>query len=495
MSNILTISLLDSLPKPELITLDKFLKSPFPPKKKFVYTLFLTLTEAGCAADDTAVGAFGLQQQPAAGQSQPQTDDPAIGHFGRVFPNQPFVRHKWNKALSELNACIEDFIAIRRLQKDTNLYGQALSEALYEQDNESLFQRATNAMLTQKAGAARLEKTEDWQIRFRSRKQVITYHKANRLKLPDTTLEDLGEDLDIYYCLSKLQLACNQVMRGQYHKSGLPDQDIQTLLNWAKGIDPAGKSALLSLYRLLLPLLSGLNPDFAPFFTCLKAQGPRLFPRELETLVRFAFSYFIRHYRAGDTQAIPAALRLFDWYKQHGGWSSAVAEEFFLNYGVLLAKTHQVKELNTFLELGNKSLPEERRAQAVFLLEACRDFHRSAFDQAADALHRVTTRHPRYAMLYHSIRVRNTYELLQRDLADLNQLHLCLQSFDEFLQRQKLFNASFCQSCRALTWFIRKITPRGPNRRINKSKLREEINRRQPAIRDWVEDVFNRLPG
>ncbi len=412
-----------------------------------------------------------------------------------MFPGEKFDRHKWNRLLSDLNHCIGEFLAVRRLQTDADLYRQALVDVFFEQENEDLFQQAVNASLPDTDDETYLEKTEDWQIRFRTRKRAMTYPLTNRLKLLPNAFDQLEDDLDRYYLISKLQFACNRASDARLLRDAEKKGYFTRLLEQSAYADPEGKSTLLGLYRALLELLLERDMDFATFFTLLQQQGPKVAGHEQEALVRLSMNYCIARYRQGNKKAIGWCRQLFLWVGQQKAASLAAAEELYLNLGVLLAKTKNFREFEVFLKTRKKIIPADRQEQAHNLLTAFYHFYREAFVSAAQALIRVDTRHPRYALLTHSLRVRNTYSLWRASLATLQTLHLDLQRFGEFLDRQKTFSEPVCQLYRELIWFIRKMGEAETNPAITAELLLKELNRRQPAVRDWVESMIDRLPG
>ncbi|HRI61790.1 MAG TPA: hypothetical protein PK228_18760, partial [Saprospiraceae bacterium] len=110
-----TTALLDLLEKPELAALERFLK---PPVKEIAHRLFLELHEPEKRA-----------------AKSPQDV------FAKVFNGEPFDGHKWNKALSDLNGCIRDFLAVQQLRIDPLLRAQADVSAFFKRTDERFFER------------------------------------------------------------------------------------------------------------------------------------------------------------------------------------------------------------------------------------------------------------------------------------------------------------------------------------------------------------------
>ena len=312
MSNSLTFSLLSTLSPSEKTALGKYLQSPFFTNKKFLYPLFSQMRKPDSQVAETPETAFSL-----------------------IFPIGEFDQHKWNKALSDLNGHIENFMTIRHFLSTPDLYQQATIDTFYEKENEVIFQHAVDAVLKASPEKTSPEKTETWWLRFWSRKRAISYPLANRMKLPASILDDLEGDLDTYYYISKLQLACNRVSGAQFLKHTSQREGQQHLLELAKPMASMGKSLLLSQYYNLLRLLLGADMDFDTFFSALKEAGKHLDRRELETIVRFAFNYCIGRHRQGEARAFGWHIELYIWSQAQGAWTEAVSEELFLNMGIL----------------------------------------------------------------------------------------------------------------------------------------------------------------
>lgn len=467
-----TITLLDLLNDSELADLGKFLQSRFITAKTFMYPLYLKVRKA-----------------MKLGTIRPKTI------FTRIFPKKPFNNHKWLKALSDLNACIEEFLVVQEVRNNPGLRQQAAVNAYFRRNNETLFRRAIDAALKTLPGKSASESADGWQLRFRTMKLAYTYPLTNRMKAPDNLLEELDESIEYYYFISKLQLACNRVTHAQFRNVENGQAPFGQLLGQTEALDHAGKSPLLTLYRALLHLLISKDAPLDPFFTLLKKHRKNVERGELESVVRFAFNYCIRRYREGETRAFGWYQQLFAWADAQGMWSESVVEEIFLNNGLLIAKSGEEDNFVAFLEKGKRALPPERRDDAVALLYAFRHFHRAEFEKAARLLNgQVDTRHPRYALLYHSLKVRNTYEELLLKNAGPDELERAIKSFKDFLQRDILAE-SLRKNYFNLLWFIRKMKQYDPKHGLSKTQLMEELKEKQPAVREWVIEKIGRLPG
>lgn len=470
-----TTALLDLLEKPELTALGKFLNSPFFTAKKFLYSLFIELRDP---------------EQRAA--------KPPKGIFKKVFPKDKFdpESNKLNKALSDLNLCIQKFLIVQEALSNPPLQMQAETEALFKRRDAGLFQRKIAAMLKKLPGNEAISETvEGWHLRFWALKRSASYPLADRLKLPGDFFDGLNDSLDLYYFISKLQLACNHAAYAQLLRLENKQTPFQQLLDQTERLEISGKSPLLALYRALLHLCTEPDASFEGFFMLLKKLGPRLEREELGSLVVLALNFCIRRYREGE-------LRAFDWYREVYDWPNtkkaltAVAmEEIFLNTGVMFAKSQDVAGFDTFLEQSKNSLPVARRRDAIALLLAYRHFYMSQFSEATRLLNReVDTRHPRYTLLYHSLKVRNTYEEWLLKQAELQDLKRALDNFEDFLQRKDLFAESLRQSYRALIWFIQKMLQNWNKHTPAKKELRKELEKRQPAAQDWLSVKIGGLP-
>lgn len=467
-----TISLLETLSKPELTRFGKYLKSPFFSNKPHLYDLFQELREA---ERNTAI-------TPAA-------------HFARVFPDEPFDGHKWSKALSDLNACIKNFLVVSHLQANQDLYGQALVSACSERVNEPGLQRAVGAVLRQLPGYDAPEQMDSWHLRFWSRKRALTHPQTNRIKLGSNTLDELEQDLDTYYQISKTQLMCNRIsgvkVLNWQEKLDSPRQWLETV----RTVATERPSPLLKVYCDLLALLLDAGVDLPAFFSTLQRHAPQLHPDELRDTIRIAFNECIHRQRKGDQTAFHWHLKIFRWSKSQGLWDTPKAEELFLNIGVMLAKANLHDEFSELLGAGSDCIPPGRRAEAATLLTAYWAFARSNFNEAQILLQQVGARHPRYGLLRHSVAVRNAFLLFQQGGIGQDVVNQALNNFSDFLRYQKnLFSKNLCQSYKNLIGFIRHLVQTDPRRKATKASLHQTIRERPPAARDWVEAVMDKLP-
>lgn len=472
MDNTHTAALLSLLDKSELTALGKFLKSPFFTAKKHLPLLFAELREAE---------KWVIQS--------PQDV------FPKLFDGEAFDDHKWNKALSDLNGCIRDFLAVRQLDTNPQLRAQADVGAFFGRANKQAFQRATLAALRNSNDSGTYETADGWQLRFWTLKHSASYTLTDRMKSAGQLLDDMGESIDLYYFISKLQLACNRASSAQVLNLKSEQESFRQLLERTHELEQSGKSAMLALYRGLLYLLTMPEALFESFFTLLQHQGQRLKRSELESVVRLALNYCIHRYHTGTAEAFEWYRLLFDWADGQKTWTiSANAEDYFLNDGTMFAKSRDAAGFAAFLENGKNALPKRQRKRAVTLLRAYWHFYQADFRATALLLHQLDSRHPRYSLRFHALNVRNTYEEWRRDQADSDDLGRALRSFKEFLHHNDLFSKSKRQSYSNLIWFIQKMTQYGQKRGLSKEQLQAELAKRQLAAPDWVAAKIGELP-
>lgn len=467
-----TLSLLGLLEKPDLTALGKFLESPFFTSKKFLYPLFSELRTGGNRA---------IERQE--------------NTFSRVFLNKPFDGHKWLKALSDLNGCIEDFLVIREVLQNRELRMQASVSALFGKDDEKIFRRSVEAALKTLPGNDVPETIEGWQLRFWILKRSFAYPHTNRLSPPGNLLDDLDESLELYYTISRLQLACNRASRARMLNHAQEAGSYKQLLDQTAALDKSGKSALVTLYRALLRVFVEPDISFVAFMELLRTQGPRLEHAELGYVVRFSFNYCIRRYREGEIQAMEWYRQIFEWANERNVWAEVATEESFLNNGQVLAKNHDEATFNTFVEKSSGILPVDRRNDVVTLLRASRSFHHNAFDEAEKLLSGLKMRDPRYALLFHALQVRTLYEQLTLGKSSPEQLEQSIERFEDFLQRRDIYSKTLRKHYRVFIWFVRKMTQVGTKRNVTKAYLRHHLSQKQPALKDWLVEKIDRLPG
>ncbi|MEQ1744361.1 MAG: hypothetical protein ABMA02_02965 [Saprospiraceae bacterium] len=466
-----TISLLNLLSQAELTSLGKYLKSPFFTEKPYLHSLFDKLRQAG--------------------QSVAEWPD---YRRARLFPKGTFTGKKWNNALSDLNACIEEFLVVNHLLADRDLYNQALVKAYSERLNDPVLQRSVSTIIERVSGKEAPEQMDTWHLRFWSRKRALTHPLTNRIKLGVATIDALEQDLDTYYYISKTQLMCNRVsgikLFGWPTEQDAPMQWLETVRRAAN----ENPSPLLKVYCDLLGLLLGAGVDLPAFFTTLRHHAPRLHRDELQDIVRMAFNACIYRQRKGEKGTFDWHLAIYNWSIGQGLGAGPQAEEEYLNIGVLLAKSHRHAEFENHMNVGKEIIPADRLEQAKTLLKACWEFSQGNYSDAQVKISQITSRHLRYTLSRHSLAVRNSYMLFLDGAINLSVVKHALDSFDEFLKNKSLFSDSFRQSHQGLIWFVREFIQPDTVQKKSKKYLLQEINIRQPANSDWVMAVLDRLP-
>lgn len=472
MSEILSISLLNLLSKSELTALSKYLKSPFFTQKKHLLILFSILRSAGTRVSET-----------------PKTA------FARVFPGESFDQHKWNKALSDLNVCIREFLAIQQFQQHPELHPLLEVEALYRRDNDTLFRNLTSALLKHiPGGGAKLDKTEAWWQRFQVHKLVGMYPHADRMKIAEKKVADMEASLDTYYFLCKLQFACNHLsgLRVFHRSQTKVHTDFGQIVRQAEQISQINESPLLRVYCLLTGMLAESGVHFDDFYQGLAQFSNRLDPAELGIVIAHACNYCTASMRRGRIEALDWYLQLIALEPETG---IPQGEDILLNLAVTFAMAGKKAEFDKLLKARGSTLPAERREDAMILLSACWHFYQGNYSKTQSELVLITTRHPRYTLMWHSLAVRNIYMLSAQDPGfDTQQVILALERFSDFLRRQSVYSESFCQSFAEMIWFIHKMCSVRTRNGLKKKELVKELDNKFPASRDWIKAALDQLP-
>lgn len=499
MNNNRTLALLSTLSPTESTALGKYLQSPFFTRKAPLYPLFLALREGGSNALKHPERTFErvFNNDTTTGGGQPENRDKTTSTPKPKPAERPFNDRAWSNALSDLNLCIEDFLVVTHARADPDICRRATIQAFHARENESLFQLSLGDVLKTQPGAGdKKETTEAWHLRFWARKQAYTYPLANRFKLAPDALDELDADVDTYYYISKLQIACNRVTAAHIYKQGYDPEQIRQLLARAAAADPREKSALLTLYRTLLSLLSDdEHVPFETFFKTLENRRTALDRPELESLVRLGLSYCVRRYRGGSPDALDLYCQLHIWADELEVWTGVVSEELLLNNGIMLAKSNNLDLLDNFLARVKQMLPDDRREDAERLLLASRQYHLGEFNAAIDSLDGISTRFPRYRLHYHSLLIRSLYGKRVDEEADSEELERALDNFSDFLKGQQQFAAPFRQSYLEMIWFVRQLLKAQYPIRKFQNTLRTELDNRQPTLRDWIDKMIGKLTG
>ncbi|MBL7826110.1 MAG: hypothetical protein JNJ57_05725 [Saprospiraceae bacterium] len=469
-TNNLTNSLIIRLSKAEITALGKYLKSPFFSNKHHLYLLFNAL------------------------KNTPTRQKENI--FAQIFPGKAFNQHKWNKALSDLNQCIRDFLATRQFQQRRDIHRLMEAEALFLRDNYTFFQRTAHDLLKETPGKTTLDRPEVWWVRFQVKILESTHPLSNRIKGIDDTLNNIERSLDTYYFISKLQIACNRLSGTNVLNWKDSQENLVQLLAQANLVGQTDQSPLLKTYCSLTGLMANAGVAFEDFFEVLQLHASQLEPKELWNVVYMAFNYCSSYLRFEPKQALDWYLKLFEFSTTHQIFGASIWEDAFLNFGVIFAKAGNKVEFDRLLHLDDSHLPEERRKEAVNLISAYWSFYHQDYLEVQEKLVKISTRHPRYALMWHALNVRNIVMLfIEGKYINYSHVENALNRFKDFLKGQTAFSELLCKSFVELIWFIQKICQVWRYRRLTKEILFKELDKRQPASRDWIELVLNRLPN
>lgn len=286
------IQLLNVLSKPELNRLEKLVFSPFFNKNQHVIDLFLFLKPFYPSFDQSELTKEHIYQS--------------------LFPKDKYKDSRLRNIMSDLTKLVEQFIIWEELNNQSLLQTQHLLKVAKERDIDKYYEPSLKKW-------AQMQRDYPYrdvlyyfnQHQLQEERYEFTTRKDNRAM--EQSLQQLTDNLDIYYLSKKLKYCCEMINRtnvfSEQYEMGLFDE-VMTYLNRRTFEEVP---IIRIYYQILLTLLKG--EDEAHYFELkrLLAEHTHLFPQmENKTNYSFAQNYCIKKINSGQSEYLK---ELFELYK------------------------------------------------------------------------------------------------------------------------------------------------------------------------------------
>ncbi|HMQ63833.1 MAG TPA: hypothetical protein PKE06_24330 [Flavilitoribacter sp.] len=469
--------------------------------------------------------------------------------FGRLYPEEKsssaaFKKKKMINTLSDLNHAVMRFIAECAFANDP------IQQQYY------VVQRFTQQIGHPKISRKALKVYDTLIKRERDgfKKHLARYlyqdleffsplNNPYAARHSDGAMGKMTEDLEIAFLYARLNLVCNMVYRQNVvaakptekpRRKGSPtdqksapgdepahnlEEDIADVTKLVEKY-PREKYPEFHLYMKLINLGRQIGDQdlLMDAFDNLKS----IYKQAGDTLARqfllFLTNYCTRSFKNVSLKFLEFKMEIIDWGAEYGilffsiGRQQAVEmdrikleqeisfqEDLFLDIALTLLGTggKEAQGLE-FIERQFEKLPKQVQENARYLCKAYYFFQTAQFGEVLYCLHRVDSRQLKYAVRFHSLRVRSVYELYATGKTSLEQMEAALATIRQHFHRNNLdVSDTERKQYQNLRACIQKMVNYRKNLRSRKkpvsAKLLEEIKTKMPANYSWVKKKIEEL--
>lgn len=458
------IQLLQSCKSDELPAIERFLESPYYNEDEDVIRLFSTLRTF-----------------------YPDFDAPGLTKkqiFRSVFPGTPYADKQSRYLLSRLNKLLEHYLAIRKIEQQPYRLPLALLESLSERGLKKAY-RQINRRLEERSRSAEGKHSDFFLTQLRWSEIKEHHFLRQRLRRFDTNLQDLSEDLDKYYFLHRLKIACamldrQTIFQDTYRLGVSPD--------WIRHLEAEDffEEAIIRIYYSIFQALR--NEREEEHFRDLKrflSQSLSLARPDLKDIYLFAVNYCARKIRQGGEAYVTEALQLY----QRGIEQEILIDEkglspwAFTNVVKLALRLQHYEWIESFIQRYAPRLPETFRENALHYNLAELYYYTHRFDQAREHLTKVA-----YSDLNYYLGARVLLAKIYYETGEEEALLSLISSFTIFLKRNRQLSGDLKNTYLNFCQILFQIVRRSPRRM---KQLQDKIDHSQLLTdRAWLQRIY-----
>ncbi|MFN7119481.1 MAG: hypothetical protein ACK4TA_21985 [Saprospiraceae bacterium] len=407
--------------------------------------------------------------------------------FRVLFPQQDYDDKLFRYLLSDLNKRIEKFLAVRAVEQEASQLTLALLETLSTRGLHKHYQQV--ARQWEEAFAAKTAKNSTFFKTQLAWSEIKEQHfQRQRVRKFDPSLQDFANDLDKYYFLHRLKIACAMLDRKSIFQA---EYDVNISAQWIQHLE-AQQCFTEPLIQVYYTIFQALMQEYEESYYILlknyiQEYASAIAKDDLKDIYLFAINYCARKIRQGKANYVSEALQLY----QVGIEQAVLIDEqglspwAFTNVVKLALRLQHYTWIENFIQQYAPKMPETFRENALHYNLAELYYYTQRFDLAQAHLNQVAFSDLNYYLGARVLLAKIFYELKEEEA-----LLSLISSFTIFLKRNKQLSNdlkhTYLNFCQILFQIMRRSPAQMP-------KLKEKISATKLLTdRAWLEEIYNK---
>jgi hypothetical protein len=418
----------------------------------------------------------------------------AIGYAYQKIFKKDMGESKANRlnmlnALSDLHIWLKQFLLLEKVKSDS-FEGRTFWMAILK-ERGLMPEYSRKAALLQEE----VEKMPKASIPDYMKGMVANYYFYYHLT-QDKQKEDIAalmgcaSDLDLFYAVSRLKIACEIANRRQLKVQSHGMEPLPAIMALSKTY-PAFEHPLLALYIRVYELISSQNGALYPEIeSMLKANIALIHPEEVHVVLGYLHNFLAHSMRRGDSAYLAMTHSLNKFTVEHNilSESGGISANHFANIVSVACGVGEVAWANSFIANSQASLPGDLRKDAVGLAEAIVHFEKKEFDEVLVGLREITYHDLLFNIRARSLLLRSYYELFGQKTSVV--LDYCV-AFETYLKRQRAPKREAVEAARNFIGIVKKLAAG----KIGKDAILDCIQHTSPLYhKDWLLEKASLLP-
>ncbi len=411
--------------------------------------------------------------------------------FTLLFPNEKYDDRKLRKLFSDSITKFEEFLVIEHLKSDKLLYHQVLLQEINESKVNALQEKSKKNALNYFERFS--EKAGDYYAhKYKLEKNIFnldTEYEKRKIKKGDKrnlNIKQLNLELDQYYVIEKLRLACDLISWQRIFKIQERPFDIEIILRMLERNDLL-ENVVIQAYRSVYLMLIGREEE--DHYKSLKQtifKEKSSFPLvELKEIFDSMLTYCIGKF-SSDNQFLNEALELYDFGIEQGILliNDHITPITFRNYVILGLRIGKTKKVENFIAQKEHLLDDRERENTINFCKARVFWYKKDWQSVIQQLAIVGFEDSYYYYVNSKIMLISAYY----ELDEFDTIEYTLDSFYSYLLRNKELNEQRNNAYKLYisnTRRLLKIRP-GDTKALQKLKVVIEEESRPMNGKNWL---------
>jgi hypothetical protein len=377
-------------------------------------------------------------------------------------------RAKMLNALSDLHLWLKEFLLLEKIKSDefeSRMFWMSILKELGLKD-----EYARKAALLQ-AAVEQMPKAniEDY-MKGMAANYFFYYHLTHdKQKLDIQALNNCAADLDLFYAVSRLKIACEMVNR-QSLMSQPPSLEVLPAIIELSKAKPISGHPLLVLYHKVYDLISSQEDLlFAELEHLLRENSRKVAPEELHIILSYLHNYAAMQIRRGNEKYWGMIHRLDIFAAENGVLekSGQISSSQFNNIVNVACISKDLKWALSFIKKYKQLLPDNIRKDTVALANALILFEKKEYRNAIQKLSDVVFTDLHHAIRSKSVILRSYYEMNDENF-DVKEY---CAAFEIFLKRQQKTNREAVTATLNFVKIVKKLKRRNEDKQLIISEI------------------------
>lgn len=374
--------------------------------------------------------------------------------FDRLFPNERFNRQKLTKIMYELAVLVEEFYVAMRLRNNSFERKKILVEELGERNIYDRFEKESKDLL-KKLQSQNYNDSFFFENHFHLEKNLLEHPSTIRQEDAPNSFLELSQNLDNYYFLQKLHLACIIKSAEKIFSIKIKIPFINELIEEIKKRE-INEIPSLQLYLMVFQLFENMEKDV--FFNALLkkylALRKELSKVDNEAILKYLLNFALFKMNRGKEKYIGKSFQLYEIGLEYGILlkNNGMPTVTFGNIVATGAYLKKFEWTKNFIEQFQTYLDKKVRDEVVRFNLGKLHFQKGDFSTVIELLLNKTFSEVLYQITSRTILLKSYFEIFLKDRTYHDLILTQAEAFEKYLRREK--NISKSNRTRSLN-FIR----------------------------------------